>query len=142
VTLLIVVAALGGWSYDGFADEPSRPAPAAPAAPAPTVPADPPAGRKPPTPAPVVEARKPQPTAPAVPAAAPPPRASVIPPAPTRWRLADASGQAWEHTDIDALRRWVAGRNAALSYRPAQVYRPMFPAFSGTCTSGACYRTR
>ena len=61
----------------------------------------------------------------------------VAPPRPTSWRLADASGQVWEHTDPNHLRRWVAYRNAMLtgSWYDASIGPP-----GGPCTSGRCDR--
>lgn len=45
---------------------------------------------------------------------APEPPTPPAPP-PKLWRLADSSGQAWDHPDPEYLKQWVAGRNAALA---------------------------
>jgi hypothetical protein len=142
VTLFLVAAVLGGWNYEGFAEDPSSPVPASNSTPAPAVAFDPLAGRKSPESAPVVEPKKPREAAAPL-STAPASRPSqTIPPAPTRWRLADSNGQVWEHTDPDFLRRWVAERNAAHLSAAASSYRPLLPATTGRCASGACYRTR
>jgi hypothetical protein len=140
--LLIVAAALGGWNYGGFAEDPTSSLPPPRVTPAPPVPPDPPAGRKPPTPSPIVAPRTQRELAPALSAPPIPRPTNGIPPAPTRWRLADSSGQVWEHNDLAGLRRWVAERNAALAYAAAWSDRGRRPATFGGCSSGACYSTR
>ncbi len=77
----------------------------------------------------------------------PPPSSSWFPPAACArfWRLADASGQVWEHTNAEWLtRRWVASRNQALKRPPARIFRPVVPpaTYTTNCANGRCYRGR
>lgn len=73
---------------------------------------------------------------PAAPAPPHKPEARPVTPPPPIYRLADAAGQVWEHTDPDALRAWVDRRNAQL-IRPASV--PWYPART-QCPTGRCPR--
>ena len=135
---ILLLTAIDGWGYEGFASEPgpvpqtrttpeTKPAapPAPPAVPPPVVPPPPPA---------TTETPKAKPSAKAV---APPPPRAAAPPVVPQYRLADATGQVWQHADADWLRRWVASRNAAV--RPVTTYagpRATAPA----CANGRCPR--
>jgi capsular polysaccharide biosynthesis protein len=90
---LLLLGALAGWGYDGFASDPG----------------DHPVNRSEP-------AVLPTPHTPAPPAApvAPPP--AVAPGVATVWRLADAAGQVWEHADLPTLQRFIHERNDRLRY--------------------------
>jgi hypothetical protein len=153
--LLLLVATLGGrWSFDGFASDPSRPvsvkpgsAPPAPASPGPVRPT--PAVASPPTthPAPAVELiERPSVEDKSPPHPKPSPPGTTEAKAPTRpisWRLADVSGQIWEHPDPEWLRCWVAQRNARLAAsRVAPRYDPAMNPPDGTCPSGRRQRPR
>ena len=111
ISLALALALTSTWSYAGFVANPTAPPddrpPAVPAVPpAPAVPVIPPPPEPPP--------RPPAPPAPPTPPPAPP----TPPPAATRYRMADISGQVWEHDDPDVLRAFVLQRNALLS-RPS-----------------------
>lgn len=142
---LMLITALAGWSYDGFSGDPVKEEPAS----HPVVSSE---GRPqtlatapPLTPShnvvsPVAHLAIPRVTTP------PPPlvRQTVSSFNPAVWRLADANGQVWEHTDPDWLRRWVESRNHSLgkAYAPAaQGFAPSYPA-SNYCTGPHCYRGR
>lgn len=95
----------------------------------------------PPVPAPVIPpAPDPNPLGSAPPPVAPPivqtPSAPVAPPA--RYRLADATGQVWEHADRAGLEAYVAARNAQLA-APAPPQVRYFSAPS-SCSTGRCPR--
>jgi hypothetical protein len=81
----LILGLLSGWSYEGFI-------------------ADPPISSPNPS---AISTSTEQPAS--IPAQAPQEGARA------RWRLADSSGQSWEHEDLDWLRRWVAIRNHLLS---------------------------
>jgi integrase len=74
------------------------------------------------------------PTAEAQGVVAPTPRSS-----PTLWRLADSTGQVWEHTDPQWLRRWVEIRNTSVR---TVVVPSLAPRYSGGgyCANGRCSR--
>ena len=136
--LLIVAAALSNWSYDGFVSDPPKPQPAAPQERA----VAPPAAKTSP-PEHAARAEKSAPAAPAVkerkPAAE---RWTFAPDQSTSWRLADSSGQVWEHTDSAWLSRWVADRNAQIGQaRGAPPIGPPTAGGSVICTPSGCYRT-
>jgi len=140
MTAIIALAALGSWSYAGFLEEPGgvQPAPQPPAhapAPAPETPSPSPP-RRPEVPE-APPAPPPLPPPPAETSKAPAPRAEVVAPpaAPARYRLADASGQVWEHPDPGQLRSFVEGRNrsfAAPAYYQAATVR------YSSCANGRC----
>lgn len=138
MTLILTLAALTGWGYDGFALDPSRPRPAQDAV-APHL-----SARKQ-SPPPVLPATaRPKPEAPAPLATAP------LATAPTVWRLADARGQVWEHTDLNWLRQWVRQRNSAPVVPTAPPTYPVAapqpwnwnvaPSYNSSCPSGRCPR--
>ncbi len=146
MTSILAAAALGAWSYSGFLAEtapngpPSPPPPSVPAprppAPGPSPLPDPPKideepARRPSPP----PASRPAEAARPGPAATPPPPVAAPPAVALRYRLADASGQLWEHADPDALRAFVRARNQAWSAPIAAS-----PYFFGpsTCASGRC----
>ena len=86
-----------------------------------------PAGTPTPTPAPAI-----------APAPAPAPKPTV-----TVWRLADARGQAWTHTDRAYLERWVRERNAVLTATDPGLPRTSYPPpilYRGGCPNGRCPR--
>jgi hypothetical protein len=82
---LLILGLLSGWSYEGFIADP------------PTSPPNPSATS----------------TSSERPASVPAQAAEKA--ACARWRLADSSGQTWEHEDLEWLRRWLAIRNQLLS---------------------------
>jgi len=143
MTSILAAAAIGAWSYAGFLAEPgpTPPSPSFPA-PSPSGPVIPPApvppsiDREPASP-PAAPARgpvaRPQDPARPGPPAGPPPVAGR--PAAARYRLADASGQLWEHADPDTLRAFVQGRNQAWLIPLAT---PFFSHGPATCASGRC----
>lgn len=103
--LALALTTLGGWTYAGFLANPVPPP-----TPAPLAPATPPAPPNPGIPhAPQIDA--------GVPAA--PPRvgdeATAARASSARYRLADISGQVWEHAELGVLQTFVLRRNAALS---------------------------
>jgi hypothetical protein len=124
---LILLTALSGWSYGGFVSDPAREIrpPVLPDAPA-----RPDTGSVPGPTRPSV--LPPKTVAPAI-AMPPPPRP------PTMWRLADSSGQVWEHTDPEWLRRWVEMRNASLRTVVVPSVAP-FLYGNGSCANGRCSR--
>ncbi len=143
---LLALTALWGWTYEGFCSDPGGDAPVVKVIVVPKVSPDsapsPPPGRPAPAVAPPAE---PPPIAiePRLPA--PPAVKLWYPPAqPTLWRLADASGQVWEHTNAEWLTRWVASRNQALKRPPARIFRPVVPpaTYTTNCANGRCYRNR
>ena len=149
---LLLIATLGGdWSYEGFASEPARPGSVKrePAAPAPhaTVMSSPAAVPLAPTPpAATVElgVRPAVAVKPATdPKSSPPKRVKADEPTRTMpWRLADVSGQVWEHANPDWLHYWVTYRNARLAAsRVAPRSDPGNVPTEGACTSGRCERS-
>jgi hypothetical protein len=75
----------------------------------------------------------------------PPPKTirSTAPTRPMLWRLADASGQVWEHADPDWLRCWVTYRNGRVAVsRVAPQSDPVATPPGGACTSGRCRPAR
>jgi hypothetical protein len=104
---ILALSVLGAWSYAGFLAERSpAPPPEPTAAPAP-IHLEPEEPREP-AEAPRQEQPPPPPMAPTTkPAAAPPP----LPPAPTLYRLSDASGQVWEHSNPAYLSGFIEDRN-------------------------------
>ena len=145
--LLFFAAVLANWSYDGFVADPAKPQPNAPqesaVAPASPAPKPEPAATtiKTPEPSPRTPSAEAKPAV-AKPAIAKPATVRAAVAAPVRWRLADSTGQVWEHTDPDWLSRWVAERNAQVAY--SAVYytnAPAAPGSSWTCTPNGCYRT-
>jgi hypothetical protein len=105
--VLLMIALMGGWRYEGFASDPAGSG----SGPGPTAIHAPPGGVSPPSDVGRVAADSitvpigvPTPTVPppALPAPEMPPEAT-----PALWRLADARGQVWEHTDPDWLGYWV-----------------------------------
>ncbi len=150
MTALLALATLAPWSYSGFLGEagaaPSRASGRSPAAAIPSAPTEPsPDPGFPPNPG---VARYTEPAAPRVgppplaarteprldPPALPPKRGTPAP-ASGVYRLADGSGQLWEHADPATLRAFVEARNRGFFVRPAA-----HPAPSGlpTCASGRC----
>jgi hypothetical protein len=136
MTSILSLAVLGSWSYAGFLAEPA-PAPAAtkvPEASAPSLPkpstiASEPAPKPDPDPKPEPE---PEPAAPEPPPVAP---SASITSSPPRYRLSDASGQAWEHADPNYLRSFVDTRNRSFATRvnySAPTYR------ASRCVTGRC----
>jgi hypothetical protein len=107
MTMISILAAsvVGSWTYAGFLAQP-KPKPAPPAASAPIVPAGE-TGTKPAESSP--DSTIPNPAAATKPPASPPP----ISPKPKRYRLTDASGQTWEHTDPAYLSSFVEALNNA-----------------------------
>lgn len=137
--LLVVAAVLAHWNYGEFVADPPAPKPsAAPhgtAAHAPAVP-------------PPASAPERHDTAPAGASSRPPAgtaaRSEAAPaaltPHPALWRLADSSGQLWEHADPAYLSRWVAERNRSLAAPGGREGPgPVAPPSSWTCTPGGCY---
>ena len=109
--LAFAFASLGAWTYSGFLAPPAIPA-VQPVPPPVSPPSEPPAAPAP-QPAEVEPAAAPP----------PPPLASKPDPAPaspagTLYRLADASGQVWEHADPTWLQEFVLDRNRQLLGRP------------------------
>ncbi|MGE3820972.1 MAG: hypothetical protein AB7I30_16290 [Isosphaeraceae bacterium] len=111
---LLFMICLGDWRYDGFVAELDHRSQAIP----------PPA-------APVPTPRPPEPSE---------VRVRSDPPArPKLWRLADSTGQVWEHPDPDWLKRWVGlendrirrGREAAARSSPPA--RPLSPLLVAPC---------
>ncbi len=123
MTSILALAALGSWSYAGFLAEPSptpTPPPAsAPDRPAVDVPDDDPAEEPEDEPEEQPEA---SPTA---------PTATL----PTRYRLADAGGQVWEHPDPAYLKSFVEARNRQSVQQ--RYYQPL-GARPASCAGGRC----
>ncbi len=143
--LLIVAAVLANWNYGEFVSDPIKPRPVAvqehPAAsPAPAYTPVPPTAsasaprRKVTPPAATATQHSPENTVSAR-------ELSPTPtPQPLLWRLADSSGQFWEHADPSWLSRWVAQRNASLAgHRVRGTLGPIAPSTSWTCTPSGCY---
>ena len=111
--LALTLMTIQAWTYAGFLAQPTSPSPPPPTRPAQTVV----------TPDRLAESK---PAVGITPNPAPPAPPPVSPPAtgdapglghavgPTTYRLADASGQVWEHPDPAWLREYVAGRNRLL----------------------------
>lgn len=135
MTSILALAALGSWTYAGFLAEPTPAPPAPPPASAPSRPIEPEKILEP--------APKPGPQDPFEPEEEPeeePEKQPEAPPAstatsPTRYRLADASGQVWEHSDPVNLQSFVEARNR--SFVQQRYYQPL-RARSAPCLSGRC----
>jgi hypothetical protein len=143
VNALILLSAISAWEYDGFVSDPGdsvNPSPAGAAAP--EIPAIPPPAVSPEAPkAHVAPAARPREEAAARPT--PPAAAANRAATPALWRLADASGQVWEHTDPAWLKTWVQSRNGELQRASAPVYSPMQSVFAPAgCPGGRCYGRR
>ena len=141
MTSILALAVVGSWTYAGFLAEP---APAPPVLPPASGPLHPAAPTRPASPAidfgPTMKPEpEPEPeTEPKAPAAEPPPvppSASIPSPAP-RYRLADSSGQAWEHADPEYLRSFVETRNRSFAPRNRYYSAPAYR--SSRCTTGRC----
>jgi hypothetical protein len=120
----LALSLVGGWTYAGLLAEPSAPPkPPDAALVSARAPAEAKTNAVKTTPV-VARASVPTPTPPA------PPPASTRP---TLYRLADATGQTWEHADPAYLSSFVATRNAsAMTYFTT-------PAFSAAqCATGRC----
>jgi outer membrane biosynthesis protein TonB len=133
MTSILALAAIGSWTYAGFLAEPTSTLPTPTPPPAPTRPADVEPKVEPasnPAPEPEEESEEEpepeqKPEAPAVPTAT----------LPTRYRLADAGGQVWEHADPVYLRSFVEARNR--SFVQQRYYQPL-RARSARCANGRC----
>jgi hypothetical protein len=142
MNIILALLAIAGWGYDGFTSDPPKPYtihdkdefPELPVAPL----------HKWPELAPVEAPRVSFPKTEAVlpPRSQPTFPVTVEAPPATIWSLTDASGQAWQHTDPDWLRRWVEQRNNSFNATAAKgLFGPSAPA-GYSCPSGRCYRTR
>ena len=121
----LALTLVGGWTYASLLAEPS-PAPKPPDAAlvSAMAPADAKTGSVKPSPA---LARASSPTSPT------PPPASARP---SLYRLADATGQAWEHADPAYLSNFIAARNASAA---ATFTCNTAPAYSAAqCAIGRC----
>ena len=137
MTLILALALLSGWGYDGFVQDPARARPAHEE----VSPADQPESFRH-----AVASKGSRPAPPILPASALPKAEASA--APTVWRLADARGQVWEHTDPNWLRQWIQQRNAAPVLQPPpptwNATPPptwnVAPSFYSSCPSGRCPR--
>jgi hypothetical protein len=125
----LALSVLGTWSYAGFLAEPSpTPVPSPTPAPAPKLPPAPSAPIPLEPEQPLIPAEAPRQAylcPPKAPAKRPPVSSSPILPSPTLYRLADASGQTWEHPDPAYLSGFVEDRNrrfASVSLAPPMAY--------------------
>ena len=108
----LALSVLGAWSYAGFLAEPipaPEPAPTPTVAPAP-IPLEPEKPSKPAEPHP-----HDSPATPNDPTKQPPALPPPTVPRPTLYRLSDASGQTWEHSDPGYLSSFVEARNQWLA---------------------------
>ena len=119
MTSILALAALGSWTYAGFLAEPTPAPPTPPPASAPIRPID-------------VESKTAPSSKPEPSHEAPPVQAATTP---TRYRLADAGGQVWEHADPAYLRSFVETRNRSSVRQP---YFQLLRAPSSRCAYGRC----
>lgn len=126
---LVVLGALAGWQYEGFVGDPDTNLPASTRVVKSGYDSQESTEELSPPPRSDVTRRV------AVPdiqldlnarSASPVVEASVVPLSPPRkWRLADNSGQVWEHADREWLSRWVQARNQTLLAAPTYSAPPV-----------------
>ena len=124
----LALTLVGGWTYAGLLAEPSttpKPPEAAQVSAKATADAK-------------TEAVKPSPVVAGAPAPAPtsPPQTQSASTRPTLYRLADATGQSWEHADPAYLSSFVASRN--VSAASTFTYSTAPATSAAQCATGRC----
>ena len=114
-SLTIAMVAVTTWNYAGFMADPPPPVPPPPAViPAPPTPPIPPGSFAPTLNLPAPSSQVVQLTRHEAKIVVPP--AAAAPPEPTRYRMADRSGQVWEHADPAVLQAFVEAQNARMVF--------------------------
>ena len=122
----LALTLVGGWTYAGLLAEPSttpKPPEAAQVSAKATADAK-------------TEAVKPSPVVAGAPAPTSPPQTQSASTRPTLYRLADATGQSWEHADPAYLSSFVASRN--VSAASTFTYSTAPATSAAQCVTGRC----